>query len=218
MFVAQGGERCGGSTCPVRRPQLLSFAATTHSPPPDAVAAGWPLMVKVPKLEVHPGATDPTAKRAVAVRRNFRCGWQCETDSAAMARAVMHHRSGRDHDGWRAQAERGLLSRGRLGSLDQPGRTDATTAGWRVAANTAPTTAVGHGQSRPRVAMAVRGTSALLVLVSCIDQTVGIDAQLARRSARMDLSPSCRTCPAARLRATGAQHLAQVLQGMRGSA
>ena len=91
-------------------------------------------------------------------------------------------------------------------------------AGWRVAANTASTTPVGHGQSGPRFAMAVRGTGALPVLVSCIDQAVGIDARLARRGARMDLSPSGRACSAARLLSTGVQHLAQVLQGMRSSA
>ena len=43
-----------------------------------------------PELEVHPGPADPAAERAVAVRGNFRCGWQRETDRAAMARALMH--------------------------------------------------------------------------------------------------------------------------------
>jgi hypothetical protein len=43
-----------------------------------------------PKLEVHPGAADPTAERAVAGRGHFGCGSQRETDGAAMARASMH--------------------------------------------------------------------------------------------------------------------------------
>jgi hypothetical protein len=63
--------------------------------------------------------------------------------------------------------------------------------------------------------MADLGTGVLVIMVNRIDQAACIDGQLARRGARMALSPSGRARQAGGRVATQVQHLPRVLQGMR---
>ena len=108
----------------------------------------------------------------------------------------------------------GIELRQRLRSIGQSSSTGSQglcarahdwSADGYVAANPATTTPMGPGQSRARPATGARGADVPFLMVSCIGRAVGIDARLARRGARMDLSRSGRACPKARHVATGVQ-------------
>ena len=129
-------------------------------------------------------------------RMNLRLPWRSTrpNDSTRIVDGVARTliaESNSDDSACRATANRRALTV--KGFAFEP--TAAQRAG-DVVANPAAATPMGPGQSRPRLAMGTRGEDVSFVLVIGISRAVGIDAPMARKSARLGVPQISRVGPA----------------------